>query len=132
VTVQAVVTSRWGDGSDRFFGQGDWKMRALTMNELAFVGGGWDNTDDPLRPGSGTKPIPGSDGDDQFGLWGDFKKAVKSFLSDIGIDVGAFVSMPDGDGPCLDADGNVIRNANGDPLLKCRTTTGGFRLSWGH
>jgi hypothetical protein len=123
-------------------------MRAMTMDELDFVSGGWNSSDDPLRPGSGNKPIPGSDGDDQFGIWSEVKSAVgKAFGGLVGgvlgsalgelfangqITIGGQSTVTGGNGPCFGPDGKVIRNADGNPLLACASSTGSVTFRWGN
>ncbi len=106
-------------------------MRALTMDEVGFVSGGTtpnNNSDCPTY-------IPPS-GPGELGLFSNIGKWLKGCLDSV-IDglpdgLGWFDSKTGGDGPCYDSDGNVVRNANGDPLLKCVSNTGGVHFTWGH
>jgi len=117
-------------------------MRALTMDEVGFVSGGWlhhtpgESWGDP--PGWG-----GSEGFDQHGGGGGKKKSIWDSLGDFIGGVGDFLSggvsfswtssSSDGtkNGVCLDKNGQVIRNKDGNPLLACESGTGAVTFSWG-
>jgi hypothetical protein len=125
------------------FGQGDLKMRALTMDEVRFVSGGWlhhtpgESWGDSSPPwGSESLSNDSGGGGNKGGIF----NAVKNFLGGVsdfltgGCEIKWTSSKSDGSkgGVCLDGSGNVIKNNDGNPLLACSSVTGGVSFSWGN
>jgi hypothetical protein len=115
-------------------------MRALTVEELGFVSGGFGEL--PNNDGGGN-PRYGEIGFSWWSdRWGDLKKAggaitsaVSSALADAiargEVRLGGSATTGPGTMPCYDQHGQVIRNNYGNPLLACRSVSGSLSFSFG-
>lgn len=126
-------------------------MRALTMDEVFFVSGGIVPEDSGIQDFWGRFPsdpnygMPSQDlsndggGSRSSGNGGGFWASVRSFFGGISNFFSGDFSFKwtetnsDGTkhGVCIDNNGKIVRNRDGNPLLACESSTGEWTFSWG-